>query len=67
MAWLVRYPLTPPRQPFTNPFLLPPSLFLCLVFAGTAAGQFTLSGYACKECPLFVLAVGPQPSSPFKT
>lgn len=43
------------------------SLFLCLVFAGITAGQFTLSGYACKECPLFVPASGLQPSSPFKT
>lgn len=42
-------------------------LFLCLVFASTAAGQFTLSGYACKECPLFVPTLGPRPSSPSKT
>lgn len=32
--------------------------------AGNAAGQFTLSGYACKECSLFVPASGLQPSFP---
>lgn len=34
--------------------------------AGSTADQFTLSGYACKECLLFVPALGLQPSTPFK-
>lgn len=49
------------------PVFFLPSFLPCMpCLAGTAAGQFTLSGYACKECPLFVPILGPQPSSPLQ-
>lgn len=47
-------------------FTLTKSVLVLFFLATNTAGQFTLSGCACKECPFFVPVLGLQPSFPFK-